>query len=151
MRGIAGNGEAFEKVIDLAEAAAKGLSHPALPVLWARERVRRLEDDQTRWDAGRGSSPVVSNPETVREITSLGLSYSLLTSYTSFLAIDETPRTMNGIAQTVKQPLPLPKGVTNAAIGSAPPQIVVNGSVPEPGAIGLISLLTVLLMLQRKR
>jgi hypothetical protein len=58
---------------------------------------------------------------------------------------------MGGIAQTVKQPVPLPKGVTNAAIGSAPPKIVVNGSVPEPGAIGLISLLTVLLMLQRKR
>ena len=151
VRGIAGNGEAFEKVIDLAEAAAKGLDHPALPVLWARERVRRLEDDQTRWDVGRGSTPVITDPETVREITSLGLSYSLLTSYTSFVAIDETPRNFEGAAFTVKQALPLPKGVSDAAVGSPAAPIVVNGSVPEPGALGLISLLTVLLMLQRKR
>jgi Ca-activated chloride channel family protein len=151
VRGIAGNGEAFEKVIDLAEAAAKGLDHPALPVLWARERVRRLEDEQTPWDSSRGTQPVSTNPETVREITSLGLSYSLLTPYTSFVAVDETPRHLDSTAQTVKQPLPLPQGVTDAAVGSAPAPVVVNGSVPEPGAIGLISLLTVLLMLQRKR
>jgi Ca-activated chloride channel homolog len=151
VRGIGGNGEAFEKVIDLAEAAARGLDHPALPVLWARERVRRLEDDQTRWEDGRGAAPVTSDPETVREITALGLSYSLLTPYTSFLAIDETPRVFDATAKTVVQPLALPTGVTDAAVGAPSPQIVVNGSVPEPGAIGLISLLTILLMLQRKR
>jgi Ca-activated chloride channel family protein len=36
VRGIGGNGAPFEKSIDLAEAAAaSGLDHPALPVLWA--------------------------------------------------------------------------------------------------------------------
>ncbi len=150
VRGIAGNGEAFEKFIDLAEAAAKGLDHPALPVLWARERVRRLEDEQTPWDSRRGVM-MKTDPETVREITSLGLGYSLLTPYTSFLAVDETPRGFEGTAQTVKQAIPLPQGVSDAAVGSPPAPIVVNGSVPEPGAIGLISLLTVLLMMQRKR
>ncbi len=150
LRGIAGNGEAFEKFIDLAEAAAKGLDHPALPVLWARERVRRLEDEQTPWDSRRGVT-MKTDPETVREITALGLGYSLLTPYTSFVAVDETPRDFEGTAQTVKQAIPLPQGVSDAAVGSTPAPIVVNGSVPEPGAIGLISLLTVLLMMQRKR
>ena len=54
---------------------------------------------------------------------------------------------------TVKQPLPLPLGVPGAAVGGSqgPSQMVSGGSVPEPGAIGLISLLTVLLALQRGR
>lgn len=139
VRGIGGNGAPFEKSIDLAEAAAAtGLDHPALPVLWARERVRRLTDGVKR------------DEETVREITSLGLSYSLLTPYTSFLAVDETPRDFSGVAQAVKQPLPLPQGVSASAVGGAP-SIVKNASVPEPGSIGLIAFLVVLLALQRQR
>ena len=141
VRGIGGNGTAFEKTIDLAESAAvKGLDHPALPVLWARERVRHLAEREKR------------DAETIREITSLGLSYSLLTPYTSFLAVDETPKNFEGLAQTVKQPLPLPQGVSESAIGgSSAPVIVKNGSVPEPTSIGLISFLVVLLALQRRR
>ena len=139
VRGIGGNGAPFEKSIDLAEAAAEtGLDHPALPVLWARERVRRLTDGVRR------------DEETVREITSLGLSYSLLTPYTSFLAVDETPRDFNGVAQAVKQPLPLPQGVSASAVGGGS-AMVKNASVPEPGSIGLIAFLVVLLALQRQR
>lgn len=141
VRGIGGNGVAFEKTIDLAEAAAaSGLDHPVVPVLWARERVRRLAEMEKR------------DAETIREITSLGLSYSLLTPYTSFLAVDETPRDFDGIAQTVRQPLPLPLGVSEAAIGgTGRGAIVKNGSVPEPGSIGLIVFLVVLLAMQRQR
>ena len=138
VRGIGGNGAAFEKSIDLAAAAAAtGLEHPALPLLWARERVRKLTD-------------MKRDDESIREITALGLSYSLLTPYTSFLAVDETPRDFKGLAQTVKQPLPLPLGVSESAIvsGSA---MVENASVPEPGSIGLIAFLVVLLALQRQR
>ncbi len=138
VRGIAGNGALFEKSIDLAEAAgATGINHPALPVLWARERVRRLS-------AGAGDA------DTIGEITALGLGYSLLTPYTSFLAVDETPREMQGVAKTVKQPLPLPQGVGEAAVGTGPAMIK-NGSVPEPGSVGLIAFLVVLLALQRRR
>lgn len=139
VRGIGGNGAPFEKIVDLAEAAARtGLDHPALPVLWARERVRHLTDKLPR------------DRDTIGEITKLGLNYSLLTPYTSFLAIDETPRELDRLAQTVKQPLPMPQGVTKAAIGGGP-SLVKNGSVPEPGSIGLIAFLVVLLALQRQR
>jgi Ca-activated chloride channel family protein len=139
VRGIGGNGTPFEKSIDLAEAArATGVDHPAVPVLWARERVRRLAEGAKR------------NDETVREITSLGLSYSLLTPYTSFLAVDEIPREFKGVAQTVKQPLPMPQGVAESAIGGTS-TIVKNASVPEPGSIGLVAFLVVLLAMQRQR
>ncbi|MEO5917854.1 MAG: VIT domain-containing protein [Luteolibacter sp.] len=140
VRGIGGNGTRFEKSIDLAEAAAAtGLGHPAVPVLWARERVRHLTEGAKRDQA------------TIGEITSLGLNYSLLTPYTSFLAVDETPRAMEGLAQTVKQPLPMPQGVSKSAVGGSSPAMVQNGSVPEPGSIGLIAFLVVLLALQRQR
>ncbi|MFD0893512.1 VWA domain-containing protein [Luteolibacter ambystomatis] len=148
IRGIAGHGEVFEKSVDLAEATASGTDHPALPVLWARERVRHLEDELV--PTSDRSIPVAS-PESIREVTALGLTYQLLTPYTSFVAVDETPRGFDGLAQTVKQPLPLPAGVSNSAIGTTPKPIVVNGSVPEPDAIGLISLLVTLLALQRRR
>jgi Ca-activated chloride channel family protein len=154
VRGIAGNGKAFEKSLDLAEAAKdRGVDHPALPVLWARERVRRLSDLS------------MTDTEAVREIISLGLKHSLLTSHTSFIAVDETPRNFEGEAMTVKQPLPLPQGVEESAVGGSGKasicggakasvcggSMVANGSVPEPGALGLVSLLVVLLALQRRR
>ncbi|MEX1116749.1 MAG: hypothetical protein WEB53_15995 [Akkermansiaceae bacterium] len=141
VRGIGGNGSAFEKGIDLAEAAAaRWVDHPALAVLWARERVRRLGDREK------------CDEETICEITSQGLSYSLLTPNTSFLAVDETPKSFFSVAQTVKQPLPLPQEVSEAAIGGTiAPMMVKNGSAPEPGSIGLISFLVILLALQRRR
>jgi Ca-activated chloride channel homolog len=138
VRGIGGNGVRFEKIIDLAEAAAaSGLDHPALPVLWARERVRKLID-QKRDDVS------------IQEITSLGLGYSLLTPYTSFLAVDESLRRFDGLAQTVKQPLPMPQGVSDVAIGGGAIAFK-NASVPEPRSIGLIAFLVMLLGLQRQR
>jgi len=139
VRGVGGNGTPFEKSIDLAAAAAaSGLDHPALPVLWARERVRDLTDVTS------------SSGETVREITSLGLTHALLTPYTSFLAVDETPRVMDTLAKTVNQPVPLPRGVSTSAVGGSPRNSG-SASVPEPGSIGLIAILIVLLALQRKR
>ena len=143
VHGIGGNGRSFAETNQARRRSDKNGDSiiPALPVLWARERVRHLTEMPER------------NEETIREITSLGLSHALLTPYTSFVAVNETPREIDGIARTVKQPLPLPLGVPGAAVGGSqgPSQMVSGGSVPEPGAIGLISLLIVLLALQRGR
>ncbi|MGD8842708.1 MAG: VIT domain-containing protein [Gammaproteobacteria bacterium] len=83
----------------------------SLPQLWARKRLERLyavpADDQ---DAQR------------ERIVELGLKYSLLTSHTSFVAVDETPRNTTGDAEDVKQPLPLPQGVSNLAVGRPMPE-----------------------------
>src|SRR5205085_12431222 len=57
--------------------------------------------------------------DAVKEITSLGLKYSLLTQYTSFVAVLEKVRNTNG-AEDVQQPLPLPVGVNDLAVGSEP-------------------------------
>ena len=115
----------------MAEAAQDGVDNPALPSLWARERVRALAD----------YAALSKDDEAVKEVTNLGLTYELMTQYTSFIAIDEVVREITGAAQTVKQPLPLPQGVSASAVGGTGPSAshyVSNGSLPEPGAISLV-------------
>jgi Ca-activated chloride channel homolog len=80
--------------------------HGALRYLWARTRIAGLSD------FGPGNPSV----ERVAEITSLGLAYSLLTRYTSFVAVQEIVRTTEN-ADDVDQPLPLPAGVSDLAVG----------------------------------
>ncbi len=81
----------------------------ALRYLWARERIRLLDD----------FSNLAQNEEHADEITSLGLKYNLLTAYTSFVAIDSEVRNEGGDQTSISQPLPLPQGVSNYALGAA--------------------------------
>jgi Ca-activated chloride channel family protein len=103
----------FNQVVDLKIKSENKES--ALPYLWARTRLGRLSD----------FNPDGQSKETTAEITSLGLTYHLLTPFTAFVAVDETIRNLNGAAEDVKQALPLPKGVSNLAVGG-------GHSVPEP-------------------
>jgi Ca-activated chloride channel family protein len=81
----------------------------ALRYLWARSRIGHLSDyNRLRVEDGR-----------VRQITGLGLEYNLLTAYTSFVAIDSEVRREGGELSTVQQPLPLPEGVSDYAVGQA--------------------------------
>ena len=82
----------------------------ALRYLWARTRIAELSD--------YGFGEV--NDDAVKEITSLGLQYNLLTRYTSFIALREKVVNPNGSADDVNQPLPLPVGVSDLAVGSEP-------------------------------
>jgi Ca-activated chloride channel family protein len=82
----------------------------ALRYLWARTRIAELSD--------YGFGEV--NDDAVREITSLGLKYNLLTRYTSFIAVREKIVNPNASADDVNQPLPLPVGVSDLAVGSEP-------------------------------
>jgi Ca-activated chloride channel homolog len=49
----------------------------------------------------------------------LGPTYNLLTTYTSFVAIDNQIRNRDGKPETVNQPLPLPQGVSDYAVGES--------------------------------
>lgn len=91
-------------------------SNKALPYLWARHRISALSD----------FSPHDDDRAQRKEITSLGLTYNLLTKYTSFVAVDDLVRNHEGPPDVVKQPLPLPKGVSRLAVGYS------MAKVPEP-------------------
>ncbi|MDP3125026.1 MAG: VIT domain-containing protein [Thiobacillus sp.] len=82
-----------------------------LPILWARQRLMRLSDMQG------------GNVELNRDaIVDLGLRYALLTRYTSFVAVDETVVNPGADATDVKQPLPLPQGVSELALAQPVPE-----------------------------
>ncbi len=79
----------------------------ALPYLWARDRIAELKD----------FNQIGPDESLKKEITSLGLKYNLMTEYTSFVAVDTEVRADGKKVETVRQPLPLPEGVSDLAVG----------------------------------
>ena len=109
MHGYTGNRKKFNSKIKLSDISPLN-SNRALKYLWARHRISMLGD----------YNQLAPDDEKIKEITDLGLKYNLLTEYTSFVAIDSEIRNKNGGTTTVKQPLPLPEGVSNLAVGRSP-------------------------------
>jgi Ca-activated chloride channel family protein len=107
--GISGDGKYVRKIAVRENMADERNS--ALTYLWAREKIRVLDD--------YASLDMYTNAHE-EEITALGLKYNLLTQYTSFVAIDNLVRNEDGSYTTVSQPLPLPEGVSNYAVGGGP-------------------------------
>jgi Ca-activated chloride channel family protein len=123
---VSGTGGAgpYESIFDVADVAPSE-DHRALRYLWARARVARLSDDDGEFS--QENRPAIIN---------LGLTYELLTAYTSFVAVHEVVRNPDGSAPDVNQPLPLPQGVSDSALGS---------SVPEP-ELPILAVLVLLLL-----
>lgn len=78
-------------------------NHPAVPVIWARNRVAELEsemlDDQ-------------EDPRLIQEITDTALKFNLMSRFTSFTAVDETTIVGDGAPLQVWQRTEMPEGVT---------------------------------------
>ncbi len=104
--GTSGEG-AYTKTLAIKDFAVDE-RNAALTYLWAREKIKVLDD--------YASLNMYTN-DLEGEITALGLKYNLLTQYTSFVAIDNQLRNEDGTYTTVHQPLPLPEGVSNCAVG----------------------------------
>jgi len=84
----------------------------ALRYLWARHKIQILDDYGQLNQYGEVDEAIKE------EIIELGLKYSLLTRYTSFIAIDSLIRNEGDTSATVTQPLPLPSGVSDYAVGN---------------------------------
>ncbi len=111
----------YAQTLDLAHAATLP-NNNALSHLWARSRIATLGDfENLQHDDAR-----------VAQITDLGLHYHLLTKYTSFIAVDAPIRRTTPEITTVKQPLPLPAGVPEEAVGQN------LATSPEPSTTALL-------------
>ncbi len=97
--------EDYRAIYD-AENAQADESNAGIQYLWARNRIKLLDD----------YIKLAPNDIRIEAVTKLGLAYSLLTNYTSFIAIDHREIATNKNAIPVDQPLPLPQGVPNSAI-----------------------------------
>jgi Ca-activated chloride channel family protein len=135
LQGKMGRGE-FVTRLDVATVQPDS-ANSALRYLWARSRIAELSDYGSR------------NPDAdrVKEITSLGLKYSLLTQYTSFIAVREVVTNPSGQAKDVNQPLPLPLGVSDLAVGDG----TESGAEPELIWLVAISLMIAITMILRRR
>lgn len=124
LSGRTGEG-AFQLVVEAGGVKAVPLNS-GLRFLWARHKITLLSDyNLLRADDRR-----------VREVTDLGLKYNLLTAYTSFVAVDTEVRSRNGKPTLIKQPLPLPEGVSDYAVGgkmtaAAPARLSINQVAKE--------------------
>jgi Ca-activated chloride channel family protein len=120
LSGISGD-QPYSAGID-AGTAKPSAANAAIRYLWARHRVAALADD------------VKLSPDDrrVKEITRLGLEYNLLTEYTSFVAIDSLVRNVDGKSTTIQQPLPLPQGVSDLAVGGS--MTARSAMAPAPAA-----------------
>ncbi len=104
IQGLTGE-HAFSKKVKVSEITPLQ-TNSALRYLWARHRIALLSD----------YNKLSQQDERTQEVTQLGLTYNLLTTYTSFIAVDTQIRIEDGQAITVKQPLPLPQGVSDYAV-----------------------------------
>ena len=87
-----------EFVLPVSEAR----EHPALRKLWARARIRSLND---------ALAYVATPQELVDEIRTLALEHGLASDYTSFVAVDASRITEGDHGTTIQVPVEMPKGV----------------------------------------
>ena len=114
VKGKAGK-TAYKQSFDLSQYTPQP-TNSAIRYLWARDRIKLLNY------YGGGDNEYSRNEDTTipTQITELGLKYNLMTSHTSFIAVDEQVVTdSTGKLVRVKTPSPLPEGVSNFAVGYA--------------------------------
>ena len=117
LTGVSGKGR-FVSTLEPA-TVAQDPNNSALSYLWARAKISELSDF-AQGDANR------------KQVVELGLKYNLLTKFTSFIAVEQIVRTTSG-STDVNQPLPMPAGVDDRAVGTE------VGA--EPGLLILLAML----------
>ncbi len=96
-----------------------------LPSIWARQRIKQLELDKL----GSGDTGAIEE-----QITQVALEYSLMSQYTSFVAIDQTPTGLTGSPDRQDVDVPLADGYPAGATGQpAPAQALPPGGSQYAG------------------
>jgi Ca-activated chloride channel family protein len=106
VKGLTSSGT-LSRTIELADREPDEANAP-IRHLWARRWIQILTDQLSMLPGNGGIK---------KGITSLGMHYSLLSAFTSFVAVDKHKAQKTGKLKTVKQPLPLPAGVSDLAVG----------------------------------
>ncbi len=129
LTGVSGRGR-FVNTID-ASTVTPDAKNAALSFLWARAKISELSDFY-QGDANK------------KAVVELGLKYNLLTKFTSFIAVQQIVRTDGG-STDVDQPLPMPAGVSDNAVG-----MEVGAEPPLAVLLALVGLGVVLAMFRRR-
>lgn len=131
--GMTGRGR-FATKLDVA-ATRPAASNAALSYLWARAKISELSDFYND-EANRSA------------VTALGLQYSLLTKFTSFIAVQQIVRASSG-GTDIDVPNPMPAGVSDSAIADTT-ELAIGAEPPFAALIAIIAAMLGLSMLRRK-
>lgn len=101
---------AYERriVVDFPESAP---DHAVLAPLWARQKIDAIMAED--WRAVHAGNADGAHAEAIAR---LGLEYSLMTQYTSFVAVEERTVNENGSLRRIEVPVELPDGVSYEGI-----------------------------------
>lgn len=99
-------GQHYEREIAV-NLPEKETANDALASLWARQRV----DELTAESLNSKDAAKIS-----KQITDLGVEFGLMTSFTSFVAVEEKIVNRNGKPVTVQVPVELPSGVNSSFV-----------------------------------
>ncbi len=141
-------GEGFTREIPV-HLSNSSSADTTLSSFWAR---RKIDDLMSQDWAGLQSGSV--KPEVQKEITQLGLTYKLMTQFTSLVAVEERVVTTNGQPQRVEVPVEMPEGmsydgvfgndnkqfnglVMYAKLRAVPSVNVAHGNVPRASGGGI--------------
>ncbi len=78
-------------------------AHEAMATVWAREKVHQLMNQMVRDGQTK---------ELIEKVTQLGLTFRLMTQWTSFVAVEEKVVNVDGKPETIVQPVEIPEGVS---------------------------------------
>ncbi len=111
-------------------------AHEAMATVWARQKVQELMDSMVKL----GQTTTL-----VEEVTQVGLTFRLMTQWTSFVAVEEKVVNPEGSPQTVVQPVEMPEGVSHEGVfGESPAKLRAMPSsalrtAPRRAAPGMIT------------
>ncbi len=114
----------------------------AIPLIWARTKI---EDYMRMYRAPyQYKKNVFSQANLQKKITRLGLKYSLMTKWTSFVAVSKNVVNKNPkSSQNTELPLPMVKGTMPLAYGNL--ESFSGNSTPEPKEYAMILVILILL------
>jgi len=105
LRGQTGGGP-FERRIEVV-LPEQQVENEVLAPIWARAKVAHLmNQDLAAMQRGDGDDEIRG------AITDLGLSYELVTQFTSFVAVEQARVTVGGVPRIVDVPVEMPEGVS---------------------------------------
>lgn len=142
IRGTYADGSLFSQTVPIVETDLEAVNN-----LWAREKVAQLEDvlRALPYVSVQGTTGVTTGvrgqPDArellKKEIIALAIRHTLLTPYTSFIAVDEKVVNENGETRTIVQPVEMPEGWQIRGLTGLGGAFGAQGATGVQGATGI--------------
>ena len=128
----------FERTLDVTLPEARK-EHDVLAPLWARARIDALMAED--WAGIQHGQP---DKDVKQKVTRLGLEFSLVTQFTSFVAVEEKVINKDGKPQRVEVPIEMPDGVSYEGIfgydiNGVPPAMAMGAPMYAPSGVRQLS------------